>query len=118
IRIPSSTLFRSFASEFLSYRLGSLFFGLALLGGIGLKLTPSRKVEMGLLLGIGLVGYGIVRVDAVELGHATSVKKIDEALGGIAVSERCRLHYPRELRPDLRALHLDECERFIAHVEA
>lgn len=109
---------RKFPPEFLSYRLGSLFFGLALLGGIGLKLTPSRKVEMGLLLGIGLVGYGIVRVNAVELDHATSVKKIDEALGGIAVSERCRLHYPRELRPDLRALHLDECERFIAHVEA
>lgn len=108
---------REFPVEFLSFRLGSFFAALALLGVIGWRRLPARRLEQGLLLTIGLVGFIIVRAYGEELDHRTSAAKIDERLGGLIESERCRLHYPRELRPDLRALHLEECERFLSYAE-
>lgn len=108
---------RAFPPAFLSYRLGSLFAAMALIGAIWLKREPSRAIEFGLLIAAGLLGFIIIRAHAEELDHRTSALKIDEQLGGIIESERCRLHHPRELRPELRALHLGECERFIAHAE-
>lgn len=109
---------REFPAEFLSYRLGSLFGAFALIGAIGIRRVPARRLALSLLAVVSLAGFLLVRAYGEELDHRTSVKKIDARLGGIVESERCRLHYPRELRPDLRALHLEECEGFIARAEA
>lgn len=96
-----------------SYRLGSAFLAAALV--LFLAASDRRARAVAFVLFLVFVAF---RAEGERLGHRTSVARIDEALGGVLVGERCTLHYPREVPLPTARLHLDDCDGIVARLSS
>lgn len=108
---------RSFPMELMTYRLFSvaLWFVAAMLL-LGLFSGRAKLPAIAVALAASLV-FGAGVSAGPELGHRSTVSAIDDALGGLRESERCVVHYPREMREDRVARLMADCDFSVVRAE-
>jgi hypothetical protein len=103
---------------FFSLRVGTCAWIAALVGLIRaftdpetLRVGTRPRSRLALVTGAVCAVIGLsFEVFAVELGHASSVAHIREALGGDLKSARCQLYFPREQNPKERKRLAEDCD--------
>lgn len=110
---------RTLPTAFLTYRFVSLL-GFVALASF-LRFGPGRgrlPRFAGLFVGsVCALAFGILTFRGADLGHRTSIARIDEALGGRIVGDRCSVHLPSEMPSRERRRLLAECEAHVVDVE-
>jgi hypothetical protein len=83
-----------------------------------LRLAARARSRLSLVAGLSCAGAGLLfEIFAVQLGHASSVERIREALGGEYKSARCQLYFPREENERERQRLADDCDFRVAQAE-
>ena len=107
----------------LLFRLGTLAWTAVMLGAAAAvasrRRTPPSRSRTGLLVvALGLLAVGALRVVGARTGDLATRAGIDRVLGGRLTGARCDLHYPRE-KPAADAERLfRDCEADVAEVAA
>ncbi|MEO0322188.1 MAG: hypothetical protein AAF447_04480 [Myxococcota bacterium] len=98
------------------------FRGITLLYGVaaaaGAAALRGGRPGWGALAMLCVALAGRLDASGPELGHASSVGAIDEALGRVERGDECVVHLPRELRPDQRARLVEDCDFRVRRAEA
>ena len=107
----------------LLFRLGSLAWTAALLGGAQLlvarrRTPPGRARGPALLVAGSLLAVLALRIVGAWTGDLATRGSLDRALGGHLRGTRCDLHFPREKTPEEAARLLRECEADVAEISA
>ncbi len=74
--------------------------------------------RLSLIAGLACTALGVTfEVFAVPLGHASSVARIREVLGGEQRSARCQIYFPREQSPAERRRVAEDCDFRVTQAE-
>jgi tetratricopeptide (TPR) repeat protein len=107
----------TFPEAMFSFRFGSLLLAFALFVFLATADEERSRTARG-VAGVALLAFLVVRSQGERLGHATSVARVDEALGAQLEGSVCMLHLPREVPVDTKRLHLEECDRTVRRIAA